>query len=1269
MDGLMRTVHAAVPCVLAVVLAASGCSRHEATPRPDGVPGRQAKTVPATQAVATAAEPARLADVVSPPAPAGSSGPVPVPEPHSLASDRLNAALLGAVEQLADHNYDGAQAELAAAERVQSTETERQDIARIGGVLELQRSGERAVAAIQAVLNDGHAAEAARLATAALDLFGGGDLAPQCANLKRQADALLTGDLDPESRRARFRQEGEVALRDHNLRAAALAFEEMLQDGDDRPTCARLEDVSQTLARYDACRARAHGLRRDPVTLKEAIKALREAARAWDTPAIRQEVDLNLLALAGRRDRVAIPDFEVRAGEGQCQIGRVAAEHLASGLRSRFEIADCGRLRRLMAERRTGAEGPARGAECQQEISRLLRARYLVLGRIVVSSGVLADARLVNIRSGLVVQTAQVAAASEAELIDRLPSLARLLMMSDDEKLAYENQVAAAAAAPGVAACDQAITPLASLAPGQDCPPPPRTHTWHPPLVGDLAPADLACLRGSQATAAARGTSTRCKGRLFGIAMELGDNCFLQGEWSAARQHFALARSLRPDRREVTLRLQRCERELSAMMCAGAAPAGVVARPRVAVLNFVVLVPPALAPPGFDSWAAEQVASYLGPGCDVVDRGTVFWYMGRLGLSMRDVVTDAPARRWLAKAINAQFFLFGLVEPSTPLKLTTCLIDAESGTELVRGAIQVQDRQEFKLRAAELAWQTMPPGAALAGRPVDCRQSETQVAAARRLMQAGQYAQAQQVCRDTLRTSPGNIALRAIAEDAHREEERASVVAMLHNSPALHGAESAVQIRQAAELVRQAEATPAQIAPCDRAAQQAARRRLHETLLARARRATECGAPRQAVSLLQSAAALQPDVPTRRALAESLACLEAQSRQQATSAVPCPRGLTRQPAAALVAATADEDPQGRLKSIQSQHPRRDPRPGQYPAPRATEAPSHHALKSPKGLPPAVAQAAHRAMEPGQPQSEVHSTRIPALPSHPGAATARAGETGVSAAGERVASHSNGPPANSAHALGVNGQASRISPADESVQRQAEMRGLVEAARKCLAEQDYSAAVRYLRKAEQLDPQNPTFVAALHDAEPILHPPPSAAPAPTPGKAAVRQKVLGPGGAAPAAKQRAGSKVSESNAQAIQPGDTGAGRTLDPDRRGEDSPKPPTTAALAAALPAQPAGGDGQFRQQLRVGLDLEARFRYPEAIAAYREALRLVPGDPTATAHLRAAEYGEHLIQGYEALAAKRFSDAVREAEAALQLFPGSAGAADLLKRARERHS
>jgi tetratricopeptide (TPR) repeat protein len=79
---------------------------------------------------------------------------------------------------------------------------------------------------------------------------------------------------------------------------------------------------------------------------------------------------------------------------------------------------------------------------------------------------------------------------------------------------------------------------------------------------------------------------------------------------------------------------------------------------------------------------------------------------------------------------------------------------------------------------------------------------------------------------------------------------------------------------------------------------------------------------------------------------------------------------------------------------------------------------------------------------------------------------------------------------------------------------------------------------------------------------------------------------------------------------------------------------------------------------------LEKQGRYSDAVNAYRTALKLVPNDAAATAALRNADFHSHLAEGQKLLAARKFPEAAREFEIAVNLDPRSNEARTLLQKA-----
>src|SRR5207237_3888549 len=131
--------------------------------------------------------------------------------------------------------------------------------------------------------------------------------------------------------------------------------------------------------------------------LEEALASLQEAARAWDTLQVRQEIEDCTLALEKRRDRLSVADFEVRGDVGLPAAGRTLAEELLPAFKPRFDLVERGQLGRVLDELKLDTAGLGDNPEARREVGRLARLRYLVVGSVTPLNGVTVHARLVEV--------------------------------------------------------------------------------------------------------------------------------------------------------------------------------------------------------------------------------------------------------------------------------------------------------------------------------------------------------------------------------------------------------------------------------------------------------------------------------------------------------------------------------------------------------------------------------------------------------------------------------------------------------------------------------------------------------------------------------------------------------------------------------------------------------------------------------------------------------------------------------------------------------
>src|SRR5439155_4339017 len=124
------------------------------------------------------------------------------------------------------------------------------------------------------------------------------------------------------------------------------------------------------------------------------------------------------------------------------QFGRTVAEELLPAFKSRFDLVERDQLRRVFDDLRLQGADLIDQEAGRRELARLAGARYLVVGSVTPLGGVSVHARLLDLRTGLVVQTGKVTAPTAEALVPLLPQLAALLQMTDEQRLAYEQQLA-----------------------------------------------------------------------------------------------------------------------------------------------------------------------------------------------------------------------------------------------------------------------------------------------------------------------------------------------------------------------------------------------------------------------------------------------------------------------------------------------------------------------------------------------------------------------------------------------------------------------------------------------------------------------------------------------------------------------------------------------------------------------------------------------------------------------------------------------------------
>ncbi|MFT3882497.1 MAG: hypothetical protein QM703_22955 [Gemmatales bacterium] len=781
----------------------------------------------------------------------------------STPEEKYQAALLESLSFMTDKKYPEALTALKTAQQAKDSEEVRQQIARVDGLILDQQTFDRTVADIQAVIDQGQGEQATQLAILALAQFGDGPEAIKLAAMKRQADALVAAkNPNAVSQFERLKTEAETTLRENNLRTAVLCYEQAVSLKDDAVLQKQLETLRARLAKYDSAMERALVLRRDTQRLDEAIAAYQEAVQAWDTLQVRQELADVQLAQENRRERLAVANFEVQGDAGLAAYGSAFAEELLPHLKRRYDLVERGQAARLLEELKIDSDDLVVSEQGRNDLSKLAKSRYLVVGSISPLSGVTVYARLIDLKSGLIVQTAKIVAGTPEEATRQLTQLAAQLMMSDEEKLNYEKQQQQLSV-PSVVntTSTSASVPVYNA---QSMPAAINYSTARPPVYGTLQPDEFDRLppmtTGTTALPTYAAEQERpLRLRLLAIQLELGDNLFRRGRHREALARFQLARELDPNNFDILARINQCLVYLPPVQ-PGIQP---VRRDRLALLNFFVSGDPRIASPELSTWTPESLAPYFAAGYEVIDRGEVYWMMSRLGLTLGDVVRDNGVRRWLGRALGVRYFVVGRILANDGLTVTTSLLDAEQGWETGRGQVVVHHLRELKLRLPELARMTIVSAAERARIEQEAAQWEAEYLRAQEAFQRGQFAIALEIAGRLRLRQPLNIRIGYLFNQA---DEKARLIAMeqarlkdmeRQRILAEQAARRQAELILAAERARQeAMQRAAQWAEADRKRQREA---AQNQLLSQARVALQVGKLSIAIQLFDGGARVSSD--------------------------------------------------------------------------------------------------------------------------------------------------------------------------------------------------------------------------------------------------------------------------------------------------------------------------------------------------------------------------------------------------------------------------
>jgi hypothetical protein len=828
--------------------------------------------------------------------------------------------------------------------------------------------------------------------------------------------------------------------------------------------------------------------------------------------------------------------------------------------------------------------------------------------------------------------------------------------------------------------------------------------------------------------------------RLLALSLQLGDNLFRRGRCREAQRHFSLALSLAGDRADIQLRIDRCRPFLPPpppplvvaapppeVVVAPAPPVVVLApppprRPRLVVFNFLVNCEPGLVPPAVGDWAADNLGACFGGSYEVIERGEVCWYMGRLGITMREVLNDPSSRLALAQALDVRFFLFGTIEQTHSLNVTTHLIDAQTGARTGTGMIHVRDHNEMKLRMNELARQVGAAPAEQARLARQGKDNEKALGEARQLLAAGSFTPAAAVARAALKKSPDDVALRAVQEEAEQKARQVALAEAQRREAAARKAEQAAAQARQRELARQAEVVRQKAEAEARAQGEAARRaqelqkhKAAEQLREQAHQALKAGSYARAEQALQGAIALKPGDDLVRELALVRAEQDKAARARAAQEQAQKEAeLARQREAAQARVEAehqkrDAEEAARRKAQQekdqAEYARRidqarqllaqkqfDQAAGALQAARhlrATEETDRlfQEIQEAKAL-----AAARQKGEQARAETERRLAQERARREQAEAEAKRKQQqylAQLDAAQKALAGRHYDEAAAHFQEAGklyqtdavANGlkQAQELRDAEqrrsaEEKQRADRLQALLADGRKAADARQYDRALQSLREASRLAPGNAEVKTALARAEQAHEEwaARSRQQAEQEHKQATVRKILDSATAQAAARRYDDAARALQDALRIDPGNAEAMAAL----REIDRARTPGGTDSAALKKRQ-----ADYSLAMEAGRAAMTSRNYPGAVNAFTEALRLVPGDRDATGKLQEAQrlrdeaaaqarrredFARLTSQGGAAMAARRYADAVQAYSEALKIQPGDAATARALRDAQQ---
>ncbi len=401
------------------------------------------------------------------------------------------------------------------------------------------------------------------------------------------------------------------------------------------------------------------------------------------------------------RDRLIVADFVVLGDIGVPGAGAVIADGLSPAFATRYEVVDRGQIAKLVEDLKISPEALLVDPLARRKLGLAAKAQYIVVGSINPVDGLTAQAAIDRCRDRI--DRADRASCRRSSRTAHRESAAIGGRLAD-ERRAKTNGRGGTSERRG---CHQGgraerrpeVGPVARAA-------------GRPPATGDPRASPGAAGRIRSGTARSI-CSDACEWHYstagdFRRATEFFVAALFtpQSNWATT---CSVADCTAPRCYALNLRtacFPKFRTFASALRCRPLAPPEANRRPGLAILDFRIVGQSKVAPTYLSWWIPANLAPYLTRDYREIDRAELLWWMGRLGVTPADLVRDHAARIYLARAVDARYFLFGSAVEVDDLRLTDYLVEAATGF-LVSGArIQVRDAGDLRNQLGELAWLT-----------------------------------------------------------------------------------------------------------------------------------------------------------------------------------------------------------------------------------------------------------------------------------------------------------------------------------------------------------------------------------------------------------------------------------------------------------------------------------------------------------------------------------------------------------------------------------